>query len=233
MIGSARSWGCGCLAGLRLPRWLLAWVLVIACGLVTWSPAPSDAQIPSYPIPAGHAHLVVVTSFDVTEVQINGVAYPYEWIWGNLEGVFVPAPRYYEISVATSPEQRRTFRFNLREGERRVLVVDVENIGARPVAPLAPAAPPPAAAEEPAAAEGEQEGYLGVSSSPRGTVYVDGSNTGMRTPARRIPLEPGRHEVTVFYDDEEEMSEVKHVLIRAGVNTNVFFRRARDRETTE
>ena len=54
---------------------------------------------------------------------------------------------------------------------------------------------------------------------------------GQRTPARRIALEPGRHEVTVFYDEEEQMSEVKHVLIRQGVNTNVFFRLRREQQT--
>ena len=81
--------------------------------------------------------------------------------------------------------------------------------------------------------ESEEIGHLGVSSSPRGTVFVDGASTGQRTPARRIALEPGRHEVTVFYDDEDQMSEVKHVLIRAGVNTNVFFRLRRTQPSEE
>jgi hypothetical protein len=41
-------------------------------------------------------------------------------------------------------------------------------------------------------------------------------------------MEPGRHEVQIWYDEEEIMSETKHVLIRAGVNTNVFFRLRRE-----
>lgn len=70
----------------------------------------------------------------------------------------------------------------------------------------------------------ESVGYLGVSSSPPGIVWVDGVSTEQETPARRIQLEPGRHEVQVFYGEHETFSEVKTALIRPGVNTNVFFR---------
>lgn len=182
----------------------------------------------------GYAHLVVITNFDNTEVAINGVSYPYEWIYGDSAGVLLPAGRLYEIVVATSPTNRRTYRIRLTEGETRVLLADVENISSSGAVALA--APPPQVptptAEAPAAEEEEDEpvGYLGVSSSPRGIVHVDGASTDQRTPARRIELEPGRHEVTVFYDEEGTMSEVKHVLIRAGVNTNVFFRMAREQQ---
>lgn len=186
------------------------------------------AHVDAQEIPQGYAHLLVITDFDTAEIEINGTNYPYEWIWGDSAGVFLPGDRNYVISVAASPEQRRTFRFRLRNGERRVLVVDIANLGQRtpPPARAAPRTPAAPAAEEPGE-ESENIGYLGVSSSPRGTVLVDGRDTGVRTPARRIELEPGRHEVQIRWDDSEELSEVKYVLIRAGVNTNVFFRQPR------
>jgi hypothetical protein len=81
--------------------------------------------------------------------------------------------------------------------------------------------------------EAEEIGYLGVSSSPRGIVYVDGENTGQMTPARRIEMGPGRHEVRIFYESEDEFSETKNVLIREGVNTNVFFRYRPEEETDD
>ena len=39
--------------------------------------------------------------------------------------------------------------------------------------------------------------------------------------------------VRIFYESEEQFSETKNVLIRSGVNTNVFFRLRRDEETTD
>ncbi len=175
-----------------------------------------------------YGRLVIITNFDSTEIQINGVSYPYEWVYGDMEGVLLPADMGLEIVVSTSPEQRRTFRMRLDEGETRILVVDIENMGAAPAAPIGNSRPTRATPEEEDEGEEEETGYLGVSSSPRGIVHVDGTDTGERTPARRIPLEPGRHEVQIWYDEEEIMSETKHVLIRAGVNTNVFFRLRRE-----
>ena len=137
----------------------------------------------------------------------------------------------HQVIVSAGPEQRRTFRVRVEPDETRVLVVDIENMGAVPAAPPpTPTSPQPLIPEAGATENGDEEqtGFLGVSSSPRGIVHVDGASTGERTPARRIPLSPGRHEVTVYYDEEEVMSEVKHVLIRAGVNTNVFFRLRRE-----
>ena len=82
------------------------------------------------------------------------------------------------------------------------------------------------AAEAPPAAEGSAEaltGFLGVASTPRGTVVVDGGPTENKTPARRIELPAGQHTVQVQFDDGA-MSETKNVLIRSGINTSVYFR---------
>lgn len=190
---------------------------------------PASANEPSEEEEATYGRLVIITNFDSTEVQINGVSYPYEWVYGDMEGVLLPAEMALEVIVSTSPEQRRTFRMRLDEGETRILVVDIENMGAAPAAPIGNNRPRPRIEDNDEELDEEEEtGFLGVSSSPRGIVHVDGTDTGERTPARRIPLEPGRHEVQIWYDDEEIMSETKHVLIRAGVNTNVFFRLRRE-----
>lgn len=213
-----------------LARHILRWSFVCLTALALL-PALASAQTASRAqgeIPDGYGRLLVIADYDSTEVEINGVSYPYEWIYGDLEGVFLPADRQLDIVVTSGEDNRRTFRFRLDDGETRVLVVDIENQGAAPRPTARPAVRRADEEEEEEEEEQDDEGYLGVSSSPRGIVHVDGSDTGERTPARRIPLEPGRHEVQVYYDEEDVMSETKHVLIRAGVNTNVFFRLRRE-----
>lgn len=173
--------------------------------------------------PQGYARLLVITNFENTEVAINDVSYPYEYIYADRNGIIVPSDMTFLLRVSVSPQQTRHFRLRLSEGETRIVVVDINNMGE---APARPDREEPAADEEEDEADEEDDtsGYLGVSSSPRGIVYVDGESTGRRTPARRIELEPGRHRVQIFYESADEMSETKHVLIRAGTNTNVFFR---------
>jgi hypothetical protein len=234
-IGGRFGAGTGKSAQVKWMRsWLLGWLMAVACALLCVHAAPAFAQQSGEEADEeiDYALLYVITNFDITSVEIDGQAYPPAWIYGENGGVHLHPGHDYHIVVSVTPEQRRTFDVNLRPGETRVLVVDIENIGAAPAA-LATAAAPTATASTEEEAPSEEIGHLGVSSSPRGTVYVDGSSTGQRTPARRIPLEPGRHEVTVFYDEEEQMSEVKHVLIRAGVNTNVFFRLRREQPPPE
>ena len=171
----------------------------------------------------------MITNFENTEVAINDVSYPYEYIYDNRQGVIVPANFPFRLRVSVAPDKTRNFRLNLREGETRVIVVDVENMGM--VAPPPPEERPSAPSRNNDNDEEDEEeattGYLGVSSSPRGTVIINENNTGQKTPARRIELEPGRHRIQVIYDDTNETSETKYVLIRAGTNTNVFFRQRR------
>lgn len=174
--------------------------------------------------PQGYARLLVITNFENTEVAINDVSYPYEYIYANREGIIVPSDITFLLRVSVSPQQTRHFRLRLREGETRVVVVDINNMGEAPARPDRAEEPAGEVEDESNEDEEDTSGYLGVSSSPRGIVYVDGESTGRRTPARRIELEPGRHRVQIFYESADEMSETKHVLIRAGTNTNVFFR---------
>lgn len=204
----------------------MRYIRTLILGLVAFaaiSLTGGDSVAQSDELPAGYARLLVITNFENTEVQINNVSYPYEWIFAERQGVLLPANSPFMLTVSVSPEQVRRFRLNLDEGETRVIVVDIEHMGE--IVRRAPEEEDePEEEEEEDEEEGDATGYLGVSSSPRGIVYVDGENTGRRTPARRIEVDPGRHRVQVFYEDEEEMSETKYVLIRSGTNTNVFFR---------
>lgn len=172
-------------------------------------------------MPKGYARLLVITNFENTEVQINKVSYPYEYIYADRQGVLLPAGIPIDLRVSVSEEKTRTFKFTLKEGETRVVVADIKNKG-EVMAPPKDEAPAQAAKDD-ADEDEDGNGYLGVSSSPRGQVYIDDQNTGRSTPARRIELEPGRHRVQIEYGDGQK-SETKYVLIRKGTNTNVFFR---------
>lgn len=198
--------------------------LLSLCLCVFLASAGTAQRASKTDIPEGYARLLVITNFENTEVQLNNVSYPYEYIYADRQGLLVPANFPIELKVSVSEDKTRRFRLNLKQGEMRVIVVDIENMGEVTVAP--PEAPTEPGA--PATEEKEEEattGFLGVSSSPRGTVFIDEKSTGRRTPARRIELEPGRHRVQIQYDEGSEMSETKYVLIRAGTNTNVFFRK--------
>jgi hypothetical protein len=185
--------------------------------------------------PVEYGRLIVITGFDDIDVTIDGQTYPY----GSMQGVLLYAGEQYEVVLEQAEDAvggrgggptSRAIPIRLDAGETRILMANLG--GEAPRTPARTEARDRTRATrtrsvEPAQSQAEI-GYLGVSSSPRGMVYVDGQNTGQMTPARRIELEPGRHEVRIFYESEDEFSETKNVLIREGVNTNVFFRLRRD-----
>lgn len=200
----------------RLSFSLLTFMLCIGVMVGAHARRSSEGEIPK-----GYARLLVITNFENTEVQINKVSYPYEYIYAERQGVLLPAGMPIDLRVSVSEEKTRTFKFTLKEGETRVVVADIKNKG-EVMAPPKKEAPAKSAKSDEEESE-DANGYLGVSSSPRGQVYIDDQNTGRSTPARRIELEPGRHRVQIEYGDGQ-MSETKYVLIRKGTNTNVFFR---------
>jgi hypothetical protein len=178
-----------------------------------------------------------MTQPDGVRVSIAGQPYPF----GSLEGVLLYANEQYEVlleqatdgasSASSASTQARVITVRVGPGETRVLLA---NLGTGTTAAPAPRSSRrdrrSRSRDDDDDDDDEEIGYLGVSSSPRGTVYVDDENTGQTTPARRIQLGPGRHEVRIFYESEERFSETKNVLIREGVNTNVFFRMRRDED---
>ncbi|MBN1946243.1 MAG: PEGA domain-containing protein [Bradymonadales bacterium] len=192
--------------------------------------APGAQRAPGSP--AEYGRLIVITQFDRVSVTVEGQSYPY----GSMDGVLLVAGEQYEVVLepntqgdpdraATASQSRRVISVRLQPDETRVLMADLSTPSTgRSSRSTASTRRQSARRETEESRSEESTGYLGVSSSPRGIVYVDGNNTGQMTPARRIELEPGRHEVRIFYEAEDRFSETKNVLIRAGVNTNVFFR---------
>ncbi len=186
-----------------------------------------------------YGRLIIMTGFEAVRATIDGEDYP----WGSMDGVLLLAGYQYVVVLeavdagsgasSTTASNFRTIPVRLRPGETRVLMANLGDSSG--------ASRPPTSSREPRRSsrrssrddddeDDEEIGYLGVSSTPVGTIYIDGDNIGQTTPARRIELDPGRHEVRIFYDSEDRFSETKNVLIRAGVNTNVFFRMRRNRD---
>lgn len=194
--------------------------------------------------PVDYGRLIVMSDDENVSITIDGEPYPR----GSTQGVVLWAGYQYDVVLSSGTSgsgaaaasgdsgSSRTLTVRVRPGETRLLLANLGEGGA-------PAQPPHASSrrerqERTSRRNDEDEdedetGYLGVSSTPRGSVYIDGENTGQTTPARRIEMEPGRHEVRIFYDSEERFSETKNVLIRAGVNTNVFFRLRREEREEE
>ena len=202
-------------------------LVAVALASVGASPARRPPRGAPTEAPNGYGRLVIITDFDETEVQIGRVSYPYEYIYANQQGVLLPAEVTFQLIVSTSPEKRRTFTLRLERGETRVLVVDMTNMGAVAGAPPRQQAPEnPGADAKPSEGSGKDtsvNGYLGVASTPPGTVVIDGAPTEHHTPARRIELPPGQHQVSVNFDGGGT-ADTKTVLIRSAINTSVYFR---------
>ncbi len=74
------------------------------------------------------------------------------------------------------------------------------------------------------AASAQAAGRLHVTSTPLGEVIVDGHPTGARTPAPRIALPAGEHEVTVRFSRTGRTAPAQRVTVRAGGTAFAFFR---------
>ena len=87
---------------------------------------------------------------------------------------------------------------------------------AEPAAAPAPPTAPPAPARPPAQpADPYADGHLHVYSTPVARIFVDGSDTGLRTPIRgdKLSLSPGKHKVTFVVGDDKFTFSVR---IKAG-----------------
>lgn len=199
----------------------------------TYHRAPGADPEPG--LPPDFARLIVMTEEEGVQITVEGEPYPIN----SLQGVLIYANYQYEITVeaaasgsdsgaSSTTSSFRVITVRLEPGETRVLVANLGENDGSTVRRETRDTPSTRHDDDDEDEDDDETGYLGVSSSPRGIVYIDGDNTGQMTPARRIELDPGRHEVRLFYESEDEFSETKSVLIRAGVNTNVFFRYRRE-----
>ncbi len=66
-------------------------------------------------------------------------------------------------------------------------------------------------------------GFLSVNSVPWGAVHVDGRIVAKETPALRIPLPPGNHQVSVVFGDGSR-SKTRAVRLKPGQNKSLGFK---------
>jgi len=90
--------------------------------------------------------------------------------------------------------------------------------------------PPPAVTHAPsrsharAAHARPDPGYVSVSSTPWGAVYIDGRRVAEETPVYRLPLSPGPHRVHIVYGDRAS-SAVQRVIVHSGQTRTLGFDR--------
>jgi hypothetical protein len=65
-------------------------------------------------------------------------------------------------------------------------------------------------------------GYVSVSSTPWGAVYIDGRRMAEETPVYRLPLSPGPHRVHIVYGDHAS-SAVQRVIVHSGQTRTLGF----------
>ena len=68
-----------------------------------------------------------------------------------------------------------------------------------------------------------ESGFVSVSASPWGAVYIDGKKVAAETPLYRHPLPAGRHEVRVYFADQKKYSKRRVVDLRPGQHRSIGF----------
>ena len=162
------------------------------------------------------ATLVIVTNFAVADATVNGLPYPEYNPPGEPKGMLLPAGGPYTVEVKYG-DKSRVYTVALRAYETRYLLVELSGYSGTAKAAAAPRTPPPAKKKEESG-----EGRVTVYSKPRGTIVIDGKDSGKKTP-NTVETEVGRHEVQVRYEDGK-LSEKKIVRTRKGSRIKLFFR---------
>jgi serine/threonine-protein kinase len=109
---------------------------------------------------------------------------------------------------------------------------------AGPAEPASDAAPPPGRpaarpgsgrktprATPPRAAATRDPGFVSISASPWGAVYIDGKRVAGETPLYRFPLTAGRHEIRVFFKEAKVFSQRRVVDLQPGQHRSIGFER--------
>ena len=87
--------------------------------------------------------------------------------------------------------------------------------------PKEPKPKPAPVEEEEAASDGGGEGTLGLGAKPPCRIFIDGRDTGMKTPQPAISLKAGKHRITLI-NDEFGIKESFVVRIKAGETTKAI-----------
>ena len=175
----------------------------------------------------------VVTNFSKADIRVNGLSYKEFYTEDEQEGMVLPAGGPYTV-VTEYDGKVKTSTLSFRPYETHYMVVELTGYNAPPSAAPAPPTPavvPPRDANPEVEGdkeedEGKAPGKITVYSKPRGTVIIDGKDTGTAAP-NTVEAEDGRHEVQVKYEGGE-VSEKKIVRVRKGSKIKLFFRQRTD-----
>jgi serine/threonine protein kinase len=92
-------------------------------------------------------------------------------------------------------------------------------------APPAPKPPDPEVPERARKRRPDEPGFITVNSSPWGAVYIDGKKVASETPLYRHSLKPGRHAVLIKWGDTGRRSEAKKIVLEPGEHETLGFRK--------
>jgi eukaryotic-like serine/threonine-protein kinase len=88
-----------------------------------------------------------------------------------------------------------------------------------------PAATRPRAARKSTKPAARDPGFVTVSATPWGVVYIDGKRVAKETPLYRHALPAGRHEIRVFFKEAKKFSERRMVDLQPGQHRSIGFER--------
>ena len=94
----------------RAARLLLALLLVSLA--VPVAPSPLEAKPRAARRGQGQARLIIITNFDATEIEIGKTSYPYEYIFGDQQGIGLQAQAGQQgLGLTDSQRQAHTAAF--------------------------------------------------------------------------------------------------------------------------
>ena len=88
-----------------------------------------------------------------------------------------------------------------------------------------PTASRPRAARKSTKPVARDPGFVTVSATPWGVVYIDGKRVAKETPLYRHALPAGRHEIRVFFKEAKKFSERRMVDLQPGQHRSIGFER--------
>ncbi len=105
------------------------------------------------------------------------------------------------------------------------LAPDAAPVEARPGAGADRPPARPRTGHKAARAAAREPGFVSVSASPWGAVYIDGKRVAAETPLYRHALPAGRHEIRVYFKEAKAYSERRVVDLEPGQHRSIGFER--------
>ena len=158
--------------------------------------------------------IVIMTNFEEASVKIDAEEYEAHL----KDGLLVKAGVEHQVTVDWEGGPKKSFKVRLRNGEARVILVDLSNKSVR-----GPTARPTQPRDQNQKGKQQGVGFISVNSNPPGQVYIDGQLVSSETPLVKYEVTPGQHAVRVYYPDLSKYSETKKAVIHKGNHINLYF----------